>query len=837
MGHHEMDGYNSPELARLQARVRELETELARKARLETALKESEDRFRLLYERAPLSYQSLDQDGNFLAVNQAWLDCLGYTAEEVLGRNFAEFLLPEWQEHFRENFPRFKAMGEVLGVEFEMRKKDGTPVLVSFTGRIGYDPDGSFRQTHCIFSDITKSRKGDLALQESQARYSALFEQSPVAIWEEDFSLVKEELDRQGASDPQALREYFRQHPEAVYQLASLVRITDVNQESLRVFGVRDKEELVRNLSFYFDASSLDIFREELLTLAGGGSRFEAEIPIRDLEGQQRVVLLQMVVCTGYEDTWRRALISFLDITGRKEAENALRESEARYRNLYHQTPVMLHSIDPQGLLVSVSDYWLSKLGYRREEVLGHSPAEFFTPESRRRAADIEMPRFFATGIAQDIPYQMVTKNGKVLDVLLSATMERNAQGRMVRSLAVIEDITSRREAEAERQRMEEQLRQAHKMQAMGTLAGGIAHDFNNIMGAIMGYAELALDLAEERENNSDELGQILKATTRARDLVRQIMTFSRKTPVDLQPVDLNQEVTQAVELLRRTIPRMVQIDLDLPAGLPLIQGNPNQLSQVLFCLVTNARDAMPDGGQIQVQTARLGGAPPPEMTEGQRAEGEYVRLMVKDTGLGMDAETLRQIYDPFFTTKEVGQGTGLGLSTVHGIVKSHGGFIHCQSQPGQGTVFHIHFPAFAEGALPAASDLQTGAAPGGRETLLLVDDEPAILITGARLLEGAGYRVLQATSGEEALAMYLRTGAGNIDLVITDLGMPGLSGLKLLAALRQLNPAAKLLVASGYAADDFVEKARAAGARAFVAKPFRKAEMLATIRQVLDQD
>ena len=401
--------------------------------------------------------------------------------------------------------------------------------------------------------------------------------------------------------------------------------------------------------------------------------------------------------------------------------------------------------------------------------------------------------------------------------------------------LSVVRDITERVRAEEKVKTLRNRLQQSQKMESIGTLAGGIAHDFNNILAAIIGYSELALADAEKGKPMPRHIKSILQAGDRAKDLVNQILTFSRKMEPELKPVDLNQVVKQAKGMLERTIPRMIEIKHQLADDLWLTNADASQLSQVLMNLGTNAKDAMPDGGQWIIETRNM------ILHQGYCARhvdvspGKYVLLTVTDTGHGMDNETREQIFDPFFTKKEVGKGTGLGLATVYGVVKNHGGCINCYSEVGRGTSFKIFLPAIQSTASDRLENKIAEEAPGGHETILLVDDEDAIRELGQNVMSRKGYKVMLAATGEEALEIYKEQGE-NIDLIILDISMPGMGGHKCLEELIRQDPEVKVVVASGYSLSGDLYNVLASGASTFVPKPFLFNDLLAEVRDVLDR-
>ncbi|KIX12544.1 hypothetical protein X474_18240 [Dethiosulfatarculus sandiegensis] len=395
--------------------------------------------------------------------------------------------------------------------------------------------------------------------------------------------------------------------------------------------------------------------------------------------------------------------------------------------------------------------------------------------------------------------------------------------------------LAQRKKAEAEKANMERQLSRAKKMEAIGTLAGGIAHDFNNILGGIMGYAELAQNKLPRAGHGTVELGKIISAAERAGVLVRRILTFSRKHNTQYEPLDLNQVIRRAMELLSCSLPKMLQIELILAKERPCIMGDANELEQVIMNLASNAKDAMPMGGCLSIITSLVSipGKLPDQGT--RKTKTPFVRLTVSDTGCGISKDHLEQIYDPFFTTKGVGKGTGLGLSTVMGIIENHNGWVECKSALKRGTEFTIYLPRCPEEMLlPAKKSLESGGEVQAEKAgyILVVDDEKALRETTGQLLKYKGYRVATAGSGEEALEAFDHSEIP-FDLVILDVSMPGMGGNRCLTELRARDPELKVLLMSGYALQGSLAelKKKAAG---FLAKPVRAAQILEAVQEAL---
>ncbi len=516
----------------------------------------------------------------------------------------------------------------------------------------------------------------------------------------------------------------------------------------------------------------------------------------------------------------------------------ALRKREEKYRAILESIEEGYFEVDLAGNLTFTNDALCRITGYGREDLLGMNSQRYTTPETARELDQLLNTIYQTQRPARLERYEIVKNNGEQAVLELSASLMKNEDGRPVGFHGVVRDVTQRVMADAEKKKLEEQLRQAQKMEAIGTLAGGIAHDFNNALQGISGYTQLLLMKANGNDTTRKYLEAIERSVGRAGDLIRQLMIFSRKVESTLGPVDLNQEVQNAARLLERTLSKNIEIERYLEEDLFKIQADSIQLEQILINLAINARDAMPEGGKLIFSTRNFTIDADTRKGCPEMKPGDYVLLSISDTGSGMSEKVRQHIFEPFFTTKEKGKGTGLGLAMVYGIVKNHGAHISCYSHAGQGTTFKIYFPVPETPVhTDAAKEIrESGMVFRGSETILLVDDEPIILDIGDEILGQYGYKVLKAGGGEEAVQLY-KNHKNRIDLVILDYNMPGIDGGRCLQELLKINPLVKVLMASGYALNDQIRATLSAGAAGFIGKPYQLKEILQQVRSVLDQN
>ncbi|MBI5550942.1 MAG: response regulator [Desulfobacterales bacterium] len=509
----------------------------------------------------------------------------------------------------------------------------------------------------------------------------------------------------------------------------------------------------------------------------------------------------------------------------RKEDEEKIRRSENNYRTLFEESLDTIFISTVEGKYLDINPMGVALLGYAsKEEVLALDIFRDIYVNAEERSQLIH--RLIQVGYVKDYQVRMKKKNGDIIDVAITATLIQNRANQPAAIRGIIRDIT-------ERKSLEEQLRQAQKMEAIGALAGGIAHDFNNLLTPILGYAEIMQSEFPAGSPLRESIDQVVSASNKAKDLVKQILTFSRQQPHEPRPVRIQHVLNEAVRLLRASIPKSIEIKESLLKS-GFILADPGQIHQVIINLCTNAYHAMRDSGGamgLEVKEMDVG---PEVLIPGLEIEpGRYVRLEVSDTGIGMDEKTKSRIFDPYFTTKKPGEGTGLGLAVVHGIVKHHKGHITVYSEPGRGTIFHVYFPAVgAQGTAVAVPSVEQ--APRGHERILIVDDEKPIVQLQKSLLESLGYRVTALFSSMDALQMFTRR-PDDFDLVITDMTMPGMNGALLSRELLKLRKDLPIILCTGFSELIDEDKARALGIRRYVMKPIVRAEIARVIREILD--
>ena len=513
------------------------------------------------------------------------------------------------------------------------------------------------------------------------------------------------------------------------------------------------------------------------------------------------------------------------EIAERRRAEGALRESEERYRALFERSTDAIYITTREGKFVDLNQSGLDLFGYTREELAELNIQQLYVDpvDQSRFQQDIEQK-----GFVRDYEVKLRKKDGTKLDCRLASTVRRANDGNILGYQGIIHDLT-------ERKRLEGQMRQQDQMAALGQLAGGIAHDFNNVLMTIILYAGVLLKEPDLHPDLAPDLESILDEAREAAQLVQQILDFSRRSPIETRFVSMRVLAQESVDFLQRTLPETIHLLLEAGPGEHIVDADPSRLQQVLINLATNARDAMPEGGELCIALSRVqvrAGEEPP--VAGMPA-GEWVCLAVSDTGTGIPPEVMAHLFEPFFTAKPRGQGTGLGLAQVYGIVKQHRGHIGVETEVGQGTTFRIYLPAQEAREAEEAPQEETLLAPpeGKGETVLVVEDEERVKESSRRILESLGYRVLTAKDGLEALEIY--RSAERVDLLLTDMVMPEMGGKELIRELRKVHPHLKAVAMTGYALAEDLRELKEEGNLEVVYKPLDMNTLAGVVRRALD--
>ena len=765
--------------------------DITERKRAEEALRQSEHRFSLAFNQSPVATCiSEAASGRMVNVNERFLRMLGYEREQVIGRTSNE--LGIWSDPVdRERLAAALDGAESTSTEVRLRTRSGE--IRDVVGSIVRIELGNLPCALSTFLDITERKRSEIALRESEARQRAVFDAAPDALVTMDHAGKILEFNPAAEQILGFSREEVLGKP-----LADLLIPPDLRD--------RHRRGLARYLATG-EAAILDR-RLELPALRKDGAVISAELTIT------RSNVEDPPVFTGF----------LRDITDRKRAEKEIRKSEERFRRLFDSNTIGIAVADLSGGIVETNDAYLAMLGYTREDFLaGRFRWDQLTPPEFRALDQVAVEQLQKTGVAQPWEKEFLRKDGSRVSVVIGVAMLEASEESCI---AYIVDLSARRQLEV-------QLRQAQKMEAIGQLGGGVAHDFNNLLTVILGYSDLLATEVGEKSPLMESIGEIRKSGERAASLTRQLLAFSRRQVLEPKVLEVNALVSNLEKMLHRLIGEDMDLVTVLDPAVGRVHADAGQIEQVILNLAVNSRDAMPRGGKLTIETSNV------DLDEAYAREhvtvrpGSYVMLAVADTGTGMSAETKSHIFEPFFTTKGQGKGTGLGLATVYGIVKQSGGYIWLYSELGRGTTFKVYLPrvdASAEEKVAPAVRPSTR----GTETILLVEDDQAVRALTRTLLEAKGYKVLEASGADEAIAIGTDP-ERPIDLLLTDVVMPEMGGSDLSSRLVVLRPGLKVLYMSGYTDDAVVRHGLVAEGARFLQKPFTPDVLARKLREVLD--
>lgn len=736
---------------------------------------------------SPGYYRMLGYEpGDFSAAFETWLDMIHPDDRERALNTATEYLRDKpgsYENHFR------------------LRTKSGEYRHIVASGKVvERDRNGNAVRMIGNHMDVTDRKIAEEALMESEKKYRSLFDNAnDIIIY----------TDNEGG-------------------------IVDINNRLEDIVGLR-KQDVIGKKFYEIDLFSPGELQKSMQLLQAaneGGGPPVAEVTVRNTDGKD--VLLEARPQLIYKDGALKGISTILrDITERKRAEEMLRRSEEDYRTIFESAndALVIHDLE-NGSILHVNQKMCEMYGYTEDEAkridIG-AVSEGKAPYSLDEAM-IKI-RKAIEGSPQVFEWRAKKKSGEVFWV--EVNLKRIRIGENDRLLSIVRDIEERKNSEAEKEKLNRQLLQAQKMEAVGQLAGGMAHDFNNMLGVIMGYGFMLLD---DMDNNDEKRGyveEILTAAKRSKELTSKLLTFSRKDKLNVKATGMDSVIGHVSSILERTLHRKIEIMKNIEPGME-VEIDQNQIHQALLNICNNSRDAMPRGGALTIEAKRIRLEAARCSMCNAELEGEFCLLQVSDTGIGMTKDIQEKIFDPFFTTKGVGKGTGLGLSTSLGIIHSHGGHISVYSEPGRGTDMKIYLPLADCTATAADRPPDDTAVMRGNETALVVDDEKVILDMAANMLSSAGYQVITAEGGREAINKY-RERQEDIDVVVLDIVMPDIDGEDVLEAIKSINPDAEIVISSGYSINGQAGTLMDKGANSFVQKPFTPHELTAAIRSVLD--
>jgi PAS domain S-box-containing protein len=781
--------------------VKKLEDKIIQLERAGKTLRQSEEKYRILAEKS-LQGLLVIQDFRIVFANKTLAEISGYTVEELLSLSPEKVMAvihPDDQSLVWGRF-RDRLAGKTVPSRYEFRgiRKDGSVIWLEMLASL-IEYHGKFAIQGAVV-DITERKRIEEELRKSEERFKQTAENAVEWIWEVD----ARGLYTYASPIVENILGYRPEEVVGIKHFYDFFHTEDREMLKKAAFEVFEGQRSFRNFA------NRNVRKDgETVWLSTSG------VPFRDEKGN----------FLGYRgaDT---------DITELKRSEEELRRSEEAYRNLLETARDVIFTVSPDGTLASLNPAFHAITGWSVADWIGKPFSLILHPddlplamEKFNRGLQGELNEVFELRVSARL-------GGYVVGEFIIVPQIQN--GKVVNILGIARDITERKQAEQEMASLQEQLRQSQKMEAIGRLAGGIAHDFNNLLTVIKGNSQLSLLDLREGDPLKANIEEIRTASERASDLIKQLLAFSRKQIMEMQVIDLNLILMKLDNMLHRILGEDIELATILTEGIGKVKADPGQIEQVVVNLAVNSRDAMPSGGKLTIETANV------QLDEEYARRhiavkpGQYVMLSVSDTGVGMIPEVKERVFEPFFSTKEIGQGTGLGLSTVYGIVKQSGGNIWVYSEPGQGATFKIYLPQVDE-PLSELKEVVSEEIPRGDETILIVEDEEIVRKLAVRILKGLGYTILEAPEGGAALIL-CEDFKKPIHLILTDVVMPGMSGLKLVERLREIHPEIKVLYMSGYTDNAILHHGVLEKGTHFIQKPFTLENLARKVREVLDR-
>jgi PAS domain S-box-containing protein len=756
--------------------------------RSEEKLRESEERYRTAIEHSNDGVAIFRQE-KFLYVNQRFVELFGYDRQEDLVDNPGSIVVhPDDRPRVIE-FYRLRQEGKPVSPRYEFKgiRKDGESIDIEiYATTMTYSGESV---SLAYLRDVTERKQRERALRERQEFIQTIMDNMPIGL------AVHNTDDGKFQYMNKRFEEYYGQSREVLIDIDAFWANVYIDPEFRKKFSKKVQK----------DVSSEDPKRMHW-----------EDVPITNEKGDVRFVSATNIPLPSLN-----LMISTVwDVTEGKRAEEALRESEKKYRTLFEDSGDAIYINTKEGKFLDLNRSMLDLFGYSKKEMTETSVIEIYANPDDRVVATRKLDQ---KGFVRDYEVKFKKKDGTEIECLLTATVRRADNGSVLGYQGIIRDISEKR-------RMEVKLQEAQKLESIGTLAGGIAHDFNNLLMGIQGYTSLMLLDINSGHPHYEKLMAIEQQVQSGAKLTRQLLGYARKGRYEVRPINLNQLVKEIAGTFGRTR-KEIAIHQELAEKQFLIEADQGQIEQVLLNLFVNAADAMPGGGVLKLRITNVSHNDMMGKLYNPKP-GNYAMLTVKDTGMGMDSKTQSRIFEPFFTTKEMGRGTGLGLASAYGIIKAHGGYIEVDSEKGHGTTFSIYLPASKDKA-PKEKTF-SGEILKGIETILFVDDEEHILDVGVQFLKSMGYTILAGRSGKEAIEVYAKN-KDKIDMVILDMIMPDVGGGETYDNLKKINPNIKVLLSSGYSIDGQATTILERGCDGFIQKPFNIRDLSQKIREILD--
>jgi len=852
------------ELADAKKRIAELEEYAAQCKLTEEALEISLRKFQVLSE-STFEGVILVEDRIITDINDQFLQLMGCSRNEAIGADILPFIHPD---DLSKVLSGILASKEQI-TEHRMIRKDGSIIFVESHGKPLNIHGHRARIT--LIRDITERRRAEEERRNHHDKLEEMVKARTLELAERNCQLKKEIAERKRVES--SLRE-----SEALYRLLTTnandiiftmdldLRFTFISPSVSRIRGLTVEEAMSQTISEALTPASREVAMSVL------AEELDAEYKDSKDTSIVRTVELEET-CKDGSTIWTETTFSFLrddtnnlkgilgitrDISERKRAERKLHSASMYARRLIEASPDPLVTISPDGKVTDVNNATECITGVPRKDLIGTDFSDYFTEPVKAQAG---YEKVFREGLVKDYPLAIQHTSGKVTQVLYNATTYHNENGQIqgvfaaardiselrqaqqalleslneleTRNILLQEEIAEREKAEAEKRKVEAQLAQAQRIEAIDRFAGGIAHDLNNILYPIIINIEELLDEEREGSNRHEILDQTLKAAYRQRDLVKKILSFSRRSERANQPVRVRPLLEETLSFLRASLPSTISIQENIHVQADVVIGDPTQIQQVIMNLCKNAADALEtEMGTIAIGLTNVRMEPLYYLRD--MKAGDYLKLTVKDTGMGMRPEVVDRVFEPFFTKKDIGKGTGLGLAVVHGIVKSHGGAVTVESEEGKGSLFTVYLPISHEEFPAQASDAESTPSVQGKESILLVDDEELILSSLQRTLRLSGYRVTALQNGQEALEEFSEN-PHEFDLVITDLTMPGMTGLDLVGKIKEKRPDIPIILCTGYNDAISQQEAKSLGVTVLLLKPVGGRELKDVVRRALE--